>query len=82
MRRGGEAAVVTRPRGRGWGKRSFPLNAIGRAARAARHRPPRLLLAHEAALANDIDGEEAAGRAHYSGTPALRMPSRTDAMAA
>ena len=45
------------------------------------HRPrrPRLVLAHEARVADDVGGEdrgEAAGGGHCSGTPALRRPSR------
>ena len=45
------------------------------------HRPrrPRLVLAHQARVADDVDGEdrgEPAGGGHCSGTPALRRPSR------
>ena len=43
-------------------------------------RRPRLVLAHESRVADDVGGEdrgEAAGRGHCSGTPALRMPSKT-----
>ena len=41
--------------------------------------PSRLVLAHQAAVADDVGGEdrcEAAGGGHCSGTPALRMPSK------
>ena len=41
-------------------------------------RRPRLVLAHQARVADDVGGEdrgEAAGRRHSSGTPALRRPS-------
>jgi hypothetical protein len=46
---------------------------------ADRPRGPRLVLAHEARVADDIDGEdggEAAGGGHCSGTSALRRPSK------
>jgi hypothetical protein len=39
---------------------------------------PRLVLVDQARVADDVDGVdrcEAAGRGHYSGTPALRMLS-------
>ena len=45
-----------------------------------RERRPRLVLAHQARIPDDVGGEdrrEAAGRRHCSGTPALRMPSKT-----
>src|SRR5208283_177838 len=46
------------------------------------HRPrrPRLVLAHQARVADDIGGEdrgEPAGGGHCSGGPALRRPSKT-----
>ena len=46
---------------------------------AHRARRPRLVLAHQAGIADDVDGHdrgEAAGRGHCSGTPALRRPSK------
>src|SRR5271165_54956 len=46
---------------------------------ADRPRSPRLVLAHQARIADDIDGEnrgEAASRGHCSGTPAMRRPSK------
>jgi hypothetical protein len=42
--------------------------------------PPRLALAHQARVADAINGEdrgEATGSGQSSGTPALRMPSKT-----
>src|SRR5271168_4956997 len=50
-----------------------------RAMFAHRARRPRLVLAHQTRVSNDIDSEdrgEAARHGHCSGTPALRMPSR------
>jgi hypothetical protein len=47
--------------------------------RPGRPRRPRLVLAHEPRIADDVGGEdrgEAAGGGHCSGTPALRMPSK------
>ena len=46
---------------------------------ADRPRRPRLVLAHQARVADDVGGEdrgEAAGGGHCSGTPALRRPSK------
>jgi hypothetical protein len=46
-------------------------------ANAARR--PRFVLTHQTRVADDVDRHdrgEAAGRGHYSGTPAMRMPSR------
>ena len=46
---------------------------------AHRFRRPRLVLAHQARVADDVDGHdrgEAAGRGHCSGTPAIRRPSQ------
>ena len=61
-----------------------PAEARARSAappRDARARPrrPRLVLAHQPRVADDVGGEdrgEAAGGGHPSGTPALRMPSK------
>ena len=53
--------------------------AASRCSRTATRRP-RLVLAHQARVADDVDRHdrgEAAGRGHCSGTPALRRPSRT-----
>jgi hypothetical protein len=49
-------------------------------ATKSRPRRPSLILAHQARVADDVRGEdrgEAVGRGYCSGTPALRMPSKT-----
>src|SRR5271165_554023 len=66
--------------GRGWGKAVVRVERYRMGRRAMlphRLRRPRLVLAHEAGVADDVGGEdrgEAAGGGHCSGTPALRMP--------
>ena len=68
---GSPSPVVLTIRPRGWRRSGAPpRDARGPLA------PSRLVLAHEARVADDVDRSEAAGGGHCSGTPALRRPSR------